>query len=319
VEQVSRYEAAFLKMARAAGSNDAQVIISKFLGRDEMRARLQYEREDTREEHARLEEEVRRLHTRMAEMQHSLVHPHQSEAAVRDVESAYSRARIILQKREREVADAHDLAFLAYNGCSALLSQLTHALKSVSDAGFSEPCSPNLSNGVPNETAMNRLLEQLENALETMVHAIETSGDFSSLSKSHADVSRCETKPAMCQRDTQLSLTSTGDAMMHKDPNIRVMPFHEDDTDGEEPEESQAQRRGLKLIIGAKEDDVRTREKLKKEADERVRRHFAKVKAREGAVYSAGTNGRGCCSLPSQASLRLGSEASMLSVVTHKS
>ena len=40
VEQVSRYEAAFKKMARAAGSNDAQVVITKFISRNETRAGL---------------------------------------------------------------------------------------------------------------------------------------------------------------------------------------------------------------------------------------------------------------------------------------
>ena len=42
--QVSRYEAAFKKMARAAGSSDAEVVISKFVSRNETRAALVEER-----------------------------------------------------------------------------------------------------------------------------------------------------------------------------------------------------------------------------------------------------------------------------------
>ena len=60
VEQVSRYEAAFKKMARAAGSNDAEVVIAKFVSRNETRAGLLEERQQVSKRRADLDHEQRR-------------------------------------------------------------------------------------------------------------------------------------------------------------------------------------------------------------------------------------------------------------------
>ena len=43
---MSRYESAFLKMARVAGSNEPEQICQKFINRNEMRAQLLAEREE---------------------------------------------------------------------------------------------------------------------------------------------------------------------------------------------------------------------------------------------------------------------------------
>ena len=56
-------------MARAAGTNESEVVIQKFLGRNEMRAKLLEEREEARQRIATLEADMRHWHAKMMEIQ----------------------------------------------------------------------------------------------------------------------------------------------------------------------------------------------------------------------------------------------------------
>ena len=78
---------------------------------------------------------MRKQTQRIAEMQYSTVHPKQTETAAREVESALATSTRVFKRRERDVSDAQKLCVTVFNGCDALLQQLTRAQKAATDPG----------------------------------------------------------------------------------------------------------------------------------------------------------------------------------------
>ena len=131
VEQVSRYEAAFKKMARAAGSNDAEVVIAKFIARNETRAGLLDERGQAMRRRAGLDAELQRLTTQVQEMQYSMVHPAQTESALRKLEPKLTKAAGRLNFLTTQCQRLGSLQLAAGSGCHALLSRLAASVPSL--------------------------------------------------------------------------------------------------------------------------------------------------------------------------------------------
>eukprot|EP00966_Prymnesium_polylepis_P137597 3179981-Prymnesium_polylepis.1 len=107
----------------------------------------------------------------MAEMQYSMVHPKQTETALREKEAAEAHAARELKRSMGDVADARKLCLVVYDGCSTLLTQLVRAQKAVAGGG-EEPAAGGgaLSpGGSLSEETMNRLLEQTEGALTGII------------------------------------------------------------------------------------------------------------------------------------------------------
>ena len=129
--QVSRYEAAFKKMARAAGSNDAEVVIAKFVGRNETRAGLLEERAQVSKRKADLDADQTRLTARLSEMQYSMVHPAMTETALRRLDPKLTRASGRLALLQDRLAILKSLQLNAGNGCAALLARVAAALPSL--------------------------------------------------------------------------------------------------------------------------------------------------------------------------------------------
>jgi hypothetical protein len=55
------------------------------------------------------------------------------------VESALASSTRVLNRRERDVQDAQKLCVIVFNGCNALLQQLTRAQKAMTDPGGALP------------------------------------------------------------------------------------------------------------------------------------------------------------------------------------
>ena len=127
VEQVSRYEAAFKKMARAAGSNDAEVVITKFISRNETRASLLEERSAALKRRADLDAEQQRLSARLQEMQYSMVHPQQTESALRELDPKITVAHGRLELLTNRCGELKDLQLSAGAGAAALLARVASA------------------------------------------------------------------------------------------------------------------------------------------------------------------------------------------------
>ena len=134
VEQVSRYEAAFKKMARAAGSNDAEVVIAKFIARNETRAGLLDERGQVMRRRSSLDADLQQLSTRLQEMQYSMVHPAQTESALRQLDPKLTRAAGRLELLTNQCARLRELQLLAGTGCHALLSRVAGAVPALGSA-----------------------------------------------------------------------------------------------------------------------------------------------------------------------------------------
>ena len=128
VEQVSRYEAAFKKMARAAGSNDAEVVIAKFIARNETRAGLLEERGQVMKRRADLDAEMQRHSAKLQEMQYSMVHPAHTESALRRLDPKLTKAAGRLELLITQCARMRDLQLAAGTGCAALLARLASAV-----------------------------------------------------------------------------------------------------------------------------------------------------------------------------------------------
>ena len=128
VEQVSRYEAAFKKMARAAGSNDAEVVIAKFIARNETRAGLLDERGQVMKRRADLDTDQQRLGSKLQEMQYSMVHPAHTESALRRLDPKLTKAAGRLELLTQQCSRLKDLQLATGTGCAALLTRVAGAV-----------------------------------------------------------------------------------------------------------------------------------------------------------------------------------------------
>ena len=140
VEQVSRYEAAFKKMARAAGSNDAEVVIAKFVSRNETRAGLLDERGHVVRRRAELDREQQTISAKLSEMQYSMVHPAHTETALHRLDPKLTKAAGRLELLHQQVKHLRDLEMAVGSGCAALLTRVAGAVPSLGaapDADFS--------------------------------------------------------------------------------------------------------------------------------------------------------------------------------------
>ena len=127
VEQVSRYEAAFLKMARLAGSADPDAIIAKFARRNDVRARLLDERQGMRQRLTKLEAELRNQTAKMGELQYSMVHPAEADGALRQVEPKLTAALGRLEQLEQGTARLSRLQLSVFTGTAHLQHLLSAA------------------------------------------------------------------------------------------------------------------------------------------------------------------------------------------------
>ena len=134
VEQVSRYEAAFRKMARAAGSNDPDVVISRFMARNETRAGLLDTRDVLRRKKSNVEADIERLSARLRELQYSAVHPAQSEAAMRRLEPKLTKASSRLELAQNQLGKTRALHMHVSSGCMALLMRIASAAPAIGTA-----------------------------------------------------------------------------------------------------------------------------------------------------------------------------------------
>ena len=131
---MSRYEAAFKKMARAAGSNDAEVVITKFVSRNETRAGLLDERAQMTRRKAELDADQKALGARLSEMQYSMVHPAMTENALRQLDPKLTKAAGRLELLTVGNARLRDLELAAAAGCAALLTRVAAAVPSLGAA-----------------------------------------------------------------------------------------------------------------------------------------------------------------------------------------
>ena len=128
VEQVSRYEAAFLKMARVAGSSDPDAVIHKFLTRNEVRARFLAERDGARTRLAALETDNRRLREKLSDLTHSLVHAPEADGALRLLEPKLDASRGRVQNLSDKISALHQLQVEVSAGVGHVLRLIAPAL-----------------------------------------------------------------------------------------------------------------------------------------------------------------------------------------------
>ena len=152
VEQVSRYEAAFKKMARAAGSNDAEVVIAKFMARNETRAGLLEERSQTARRRQSLDSEHQKLASKLSEMQYSMVHPAQTETALRRLDPKLTKASGKVELLNSHLHRLRDLQIAAGTGCAALLTRIASSVPALgpppdNDLNLDKPTSPEKETG----------------------------------------------------------------------------------------------------------------------------------------------------------------------------
>jgi hypothetical protein len=117
---MSRYESAFLKMARAAGFSDPHAVIQRFLHRHEDRARMLQRREHMQDRLGALEVEHKRMLARMGELQHLMVHPPQADAELREVEPRLTSAQRRLDRSHEAVGAAITLRRRVMSGLEHL-------------------------------------------------------------------------------------------------------------------------------------------------------------------------------------------------------
>ena len=132
---------------------------------------------------------------------------------------------------------------------------------------------------------MTSLLDRTESALVAIMSAVQdaTGSPVPPPSSKPLEQPVGRRRPHSGQRgNDELEVSLRWDHDSSNDPNIRVLPLVEDEAEVEESPTPSAGRHGFTLKSGeAKDDDPLTREKVKKEAEERVRRHAAKLRARE--------------------------------------
>lgn len=150
VEQISRYEAAFLKMARVAGSSSPEAVIQKFVSRNEVRARLLDERQGMRQRVTTLEAELKRQSARVTELQYSMVHPADAEVALRQVEPRLAAAAARLEQLEEATARLARLQLAVHAGATHLQRLVAARPVATADAESTTATEPPVS--PPKET-----------------------------------------------------------------------------------------------------------------------------------------------------------------------
>ena len=122
--QVTDFDDAFKKLARAAGSDEPDVVIHKFVGRHESSQLLTAESEEMRAKSVALSTELNRLLDQLTEMQYAADGPAQTEAALRQLDPRLTAAGSRLNRLEEQVAKLRQLQLATASGCSALLARV---------------------------------------------------------------------------------------------------------------------------------------------------------------------------------------------------
>ncbi len=305
VEQVSRYESAFLKMARVAGFSDPHAVIQRFLSRHENRAALLKRRNTEHERLGALEQDHKRTLSRMAELQNLMVHPAQTDTDIKAIEPRVASATARVTRLRNAAEARHNLRLRVMMG----LEHLLHLAEGVMLPGEESAAAPKGRRASITEQGASAAIaaaagsvgssRALQRGAEACGASAGSAGGGGMAAAAEGVVAACEArllamlaalKECDGAADTRVDpigrdAADTSPPRAQNQNNVRVEP-ETDDSECDGATSCSSSRAAADDGMG--QESVLTRSELKLEAETRARSGKSGLPARERLVAAAG-------------------------------